>query len=398
MIESARTISVDIKSLHQQDTHDGVSCFFETTLFPSSSGVVEMIADDGSSVLLAAAGNIRSFITQRLIDSEIPNSKANLAPITARVIAYPTGSAFESDMIVLERAREVDLVLYAKLTDQNRRSVIVLDRRSKTWRAEDTLSLNPDEQEVVVGPIQSDKAAKALGEALDDVYELCRYPKELALAPNGTPCAYKQMGRCPGACDGSETVGAYNERFTLAVQVAQSGVDSWKQSIAGEIQSESAAMNFEQAQLAKRLLDQVEKLPADAIGLAASMDEMCCVCITPGSRKGWAMVWIFNAQGLIPIVGLNTDFHSGFKNAEGDLCDLISRCQSPMGYSRIQLDRFSLIVRHWMTKPSRARRRRVTILDLRQEEWGKKIASAIVSACAPADPSHEDEEHTHITG
>lgn len=357
-------------------------------MFPSTRGVVEMIANDGSTVLLAATGHIRSFIAQRMNEDAQPSAKANLAPITAKIIAYPTGSAFESDWIVHERARVVDANLYAKLNEQSRRSMLVLDSKLGTWRVEDTLSLQIGEQELVVGPILTKKAASALGEALDDVFELCRYPKELALAPIGSPCAYKQMGRCPGACDGSEPIDAYRERFAHAVETASTGVAHWKQQLKAEIQHASTDLDFEHAQIAKRKLEQVAKLPMDALGIARSMHTMSCVCITPSVRKGWAMIWVLGTDGLIPIAAVNED-QRGIETT-------IENLQSPIGLGRLQLDRFALVARHWMTKPSRAKRRRVTVLDLHTIGWQTKITQAIADACLPVDLDTEDEEHTHI--
>lgn len=397
MIESARTISVDVEKSKEQSivqgTPDGVPCSLVPTslvsmMFPSSRGVVEMIAKDGSTVLLAATGHIRSFIAQRLNENAETSSKANLAPITAKIIAYPTGSAFESDWIVHERARVVDADLYIKLNDQNRRAMLVMNMGFGTWRIEDTVSLQAGDNDIVIGPILTKKAATALGEALNDVFELCRFSKELALAPTGNPCVYKQMGHCPGACDGSEPMDAYHERFANAIEIACAGVDDWKLQLKAEIQQASTDLDFERAQIAKRQLDQVEKLPIDAIGFARSMHTMSCVCITPSVRKGWAMVWVFGADGLIPIAAVNEE-QQGIEFT-------ITNLQSPIGLVQLQLDRFALVARHWMTKPSRAKRRRVTILDTNTTNWQSKITQAIADACLPVDLDLDDEEHTHI--
>lgn len=394
VIGFTRTISADIQAINQQGTQDGVPCCLFSMQFPSARGVVEMISHDGATVLLAATGHIRSFVAQRMNEDGESSPKANLAPITARIVAYPTGSAFESDWIVLERARLIDADLYTKLNEQNRRSMLVLDPCAGTWRVEDTMSLQSDGVEQVIGPILTKKAATALGETLDDVFELCRYPKELALAPNGTACAYRQMGRCPGACDGSESMDAYKQRLMLAISAASSGIVRWKQTIKDEIAQASAALEFELAQRGQRQLEQIEKLATDSLGIAGAMEQMSCVCITPAMRKGWAIVWLFRSDGLIPIVGINEE-------ADG-LEPIIERWRSPMGFGQIQLDRFALIARHWMTKPSRARRRRVTVLDLREQyfdpDFSSKLKQAIADACSPSDPGHEDEEHTHITG
>jgi len=408
VIECLRTISIDLAQLStqsctqktKQDTPDGVSCFHAPGVplvsmhFPSARGVVEMIAEDGSTVLLAASGHIRSFIAQRMNEDGQQSSKANLAPITAKIIAYPTGSAFESDWIVHERARLVDLGLYAKLNEQNRRSVLVFDSQAGSWRVEDTLSLGLDETGLAVGPILTKQAAKSLGETLDDVYELCRYPKELALAPNGSACAYKQMGRCPAACDGSEPMEAYRERFASAQRSAADGLGAWKKQLKDEIQSASAELDFEHAQLAQRQLGEVEKLAADALGLAQPMAGMRLVCITPSVRKGWAMVWGLGGDGLAAMVGVSEDQ----PGMAGVIESLMGESVSGGVLDQLWLDRFALVARHWMTKASKARRRRVTILDLNDARWRSQVSKAIAQACEAKayDDDSIDEEQTHI--
>lgn len=394
MIRFADCISIELSNidLHhdQQGTPRSVSCFL-----PSARGVVELIAHDGSTILLAAAGNIRSFVAQRFGEDQEHGTKANLAPITAKIIAYPTGSGFESDFIVLERSRIALAEQYAKLNEQNRRAMLVLDPSSGTWRVAETLIFDLGVDERVVGPILTSKAARSLGEALDDVFELCRYPKELASAPNGCPCAYKEMGRCPGACDGSEPMDAYRQRFTHAIEAASNGLAKWSEQLNAEIEQASAATEFEWAQRSKRALDTVGRLPGDALGHCRAMEHFAAVCVTPSVRKGWAMVWFFGASGLIPLASTND-------NAEGveAMVDRWFACahSEPIDFDRVWLDRFAFLTRHLFTKPARARRRRVTIMDLRDSCWRRMIKQAISAASTPVELGHDDEEQTHIRG
>lgn len=394
VIGALKTITIDLQpsdllTEHDQDTPMRVSCFF-----PSSRGVAEFFADDGSTILIAATGHLRSFIAQRMNEDGEPSSRANLAPITTRIVAYPTGSALESDWIVLERSRSVQPELYTKINEQNRRSLVVMDSNTGTWRVEDTMSLDElKSYETVIGPILTKKTASALGDALDDVFELCRYPKELAQAPHGCACAYKEMGRCPGACDGSETMESYLGRFELAVRVASIGVHAWKRSIQEEIQTAIWALDFESAQRCKRQLETVEHLPIDALSAAGALDGFSCACVTPTVRMGWAMVWVFGGEGLVPLVAMRDET----KECERLVGELALRWCRPMGFDRVQLDRLALITRHWMTKQSRTKRRHVTILDLRDPRIFTQIRDAIACACTPTDQGYDDEEHTHIS-
>ncbi len=374
---------------HQQDTHpnesERVSCFF-----PSHRGVVEFQSHNGSTLLLAATGHLRDFIAQRLNEANEPTARADLRPITHRILAHPTGSAFESDLFVLERARAVDPDLYTKITHQNRRALLVMNPETGTWRTTETTSLELSKNERVVGPCLTNKSAQQLGESLDDVFELCRYPNELALAPHGTPCAYKEMGRCPAACDGSEPMHAYHQRFALAINAASGGLSAWESAIKEDITAASAELDFERAARAKRCLDAVRDLPRDTLGCAASLAAFSCVIITPARRQGFAMCWVLSADGCTPVCSIGL--------LDNDLLEslpsLLTSHLSPMGFAQPQLDRFSLVARHWLTKQTKQRKRRVTILDTRDADWSKGLRRAIEDAQSASDPGHDDEEHT----
>jgi hypothetical protein len=375
---------------HSQDNDQGtprpgVSCFF-----PSHRGVVEFQSAEGKTLLLAATGHLRDFIAQRLNEACEPSARADLAPITARILAHPTGSAFESDLFVLERAREEDPELYTKITHQNRRALLILDTASGTWRVAETTGLNVGPEECVIGPCLTNKAAQQLGEAIDDVYELCRYPAQLALAPKGTPCAYKEMGRCPAACDGSEPMDAYHNRFTQAMHAIEGGLRGWGAIIKDEIKAASVEMDFERAGITKRQLDAVDELPRDTLGTAGALGAFTCVIITPSIQTGYATCWVLNSEGCVPVCSV------GVLDNEllDDLPGLLAEQFCAMGFDQVQLDRFSLIARHWMTKQTKQRKRRVSVLDGRDVNWSKGLRRAIEDAQQASDPGHDDEEHT----
>jgi hypothetical protein len=102
------------------------------------------------------------------------------------------------------------------------------------------------------------------------------------------------------------------------------------------------------------------------------------------------MCWVLNDNGCTPVCSiglLDNDLLESLPN-------LLASRFSPMGFDRDQLDRFSLIARHWLTKPTKQRKRRVTILDPRTPDWSKGLRRAIEDAQSASDPGHDDEEHT----
>src|SRR6185295_16204268 len=75
---------------------------------------------------------------------------------------------------------------------------------------------------VFIGPIADKDTAGRLIERTIDAFDLCRYHHLLVQAPRATACAYKEMGRCPAPCDGSETMAGFRAR-TLAAAAHLTG-------------------------------------------------------------------------------------------------------------------------------------------------------------------------------
>ena len=102
------------------------------------------------------------------------------------------------------------------------------------------------------------------------------------------------------------------------------------------------------------------------------------------------MCWVLGADGCNPVCSIGLLDNDLLES----LPDLLASRFTPMGFDGAQLDRFSLVTRHWLTKPTKQRKRRVTILDPRTPDWSKGLRRAIEDAQSASDPGHDDEEHT----
>ncbi|MFI4896879.1 MAG: hypothetical protein ACIARR_03540, partial [Phycisphaerales bacterium JB059] len=182
---------------------------------PARPGVIVFEGDDGQTILLAATGDLRRFALTRLgrPDDQTPASRENLAPITARLRARVVGSAFEGDALYLEEARARLPGAYRSMLDTRRAWCVHLDPEADppVWRRLDLLGApgEPISPETIIGPFRDKHAATRFAEHLDDLFDLCRTPRELEIAPRGRACAYKEMGRCDAPCDGSADMAAY---------------------------------------------------------------------------------------------------------------------------------------------------------------------------------------------
>lgn len=355
-------------------------------VLPRAPGVAVFEDDQGRSVLVASGGDLRALAGERL-SGDAGGRRADLSSVVARVRASTVGGAFEADIVTLELARERAPAIYAALTDRWQAWCLRLDAGAPTpiWEKADAARTNADAG-VLLGPMPDKDSAGRLGERLDDLFELCRYPRELRLAPRGTACAYKEMGRCPGACDGSETMSAYRERVRAAVAFAGGRRDDAIERAQLAMQDAARGQDFERAAMLKERVERLEAGLRDrGFGAVGSMERFAAALVLPGERRGWARVmllergvwgWVADVDASAQIPG-----PAGLLPARpgawpaGD---------APAG------ERLGLLVSRWLVRPRRGVRRRSSVLDLRAglpdaRAWRRAIRAA-------AEPAGEDDE------
>ena len=181
-------------------------------LVPKAHGVVCIVDRSDAVLALSATANMRAWCSDRLgPDAE---GARDLRSVAAGVNCVRCGSLFESDLTFLEAAAELDPVLHR--TAQRKLAVWWLGIDPGASPPRWVYTDEPDCLEsgmIALGPFADRASARQHAEWLDDRFELCRFPEELARSPHGKACLYKDMGRCPAACDGSEPIEHYRRRL-----------------------------------------------------------------------------------------------------------------------------------------------------------------------------------------
>jgi hypothetical protein len=368
-----------------EGTPNGVSSFL-----PPKPGIVVFIGEQEKTVLISSASDMRAFVEDRLGISESASPRrVDLLPVTRKIRAYPCGIGLETQWVLTRLAEQLDAELAAELFERASIHSLCFLSESLRWTIRDSADLVRTagrEDQLIIAPIPRRQDAAALGETLDDLYSLCRYPKELALAPNGTACAYKDMGRCPAACDGSEQMSDYNSRMTRAMSLIHDGLENAKSECRSRIECASATMDFETAGEQKRILDALNRLPAERYRSSRSLSSMNLLVIAPSVRRGWASVWLFGAHGLQRLCTID-------ENASDSVLELLyKKAQQGEGIAeitrRVMMD-LGLVSRVIHAKPGRgAGRKRVSsVMDLSQDISMADLLKAINQA---ANPPKED--------
>ncbi len=232
------------------------------------------------AVLVGATGDLRAFVGSRLTPGD--RARADLSRACNRVLACETGSGFEAEAV------------RAMLDPGGGGPVggwfVRLDPESGTpacgvLGGGEIAGLDAA---TVIGPFGSRASAEAYRRFLDDRFELCREPALLARRPDAVACPYKEMGRCPAACDGSEPIGAYRARARAALKQAATPTDRLIEHAEAEIRGASGSLDFERAARAKEDLDALRAVSGRLFSWATTLDRFGVLAVLPSGRRGFA--------------------------------------------------------------------------------------------------------------
>ncbi|MEZ6241558.1 MAG: UvrB/UvrC motif-containing protein [Phycisphaerales bacterium] len=322
------------------DLEDAGDVATHVDALPARPGVIAFEAPAGATILLAATGDLRRFARSRLgLDPDAPPTRANLRGVTARLAATLVGASFEGDVVYLREARRRLPKTYRAQLDTRRAWCVHLDPESPTptWRKFDAASAGAERLPLrtVLGPIADKDAAGRFGEALDDAFDLCRYPKELERAPHGQACAYKEMGRCGGACDGSETMEAYRARAREACGFVSRPVKLSVSALEAEMARAAEGQDFELAASLRDRVGRAKKLDKVAMRWARRLDRLAILAVQPSPRRGWARLFRCDATGIAPIADASGKIDEG---GAGALLRSIIAAGAPGGGERLTLE------------------------------------------------------------
>jgi hypothetical protein len=263
---------------------------------PASHAVVAFFDAADACVLLAATADARAFCDKRVPAADSPGTPA-------RVSALPSPSMFEAELAYLHAARRLLPDTYAGLIDAWKPWFLRLDPARGTWSPTNLHDHAPGS--LLFGPMPDKHAPPRLGEALDDAFDLCRHPAELAKAPAGRACPYKEMGRCPAPCDGSEPLPAFLERFAAAARALDSR-DALVAAIEARMAAAAARAEFERAAHLKDLARRLTARGGRGLAHFAPLHAFARVAVVPSAAAG-AGVYLCRADGITPLGRLHLE-------------------------------------------------------------------------------------------
>jgi excinuclease UvrABC nuclease subunit len=237
---------------------------------PASHGVLAFEETNGSAVQLLSSADARSAARDRLLSNDEPSPRIDLSGVIHSVRFWEASCSLEADLI---HARLGPAIMGDHWTETRSATTFFAlhaDPRERfpRFRAHESDELLAGE---LIGPFTTRRRAEGFAEELVDFYELCRKYERLVEAPNGTPCVYKEMGTCPAACDGSESMEAYRARFAEALAFAQSPASEAIGRARARMDEASSAMDFERAAREKAAVERIEAMRSAPDHLAGDL-------------------------------------------------------------------------------------------------------------------------------
>jgi len=375
---------------------------------PASPGVLLLTGQEDAPLQIAATGNLRDFATARLHPDADLGPRADLRPLAHMLHAATVGSPLEADLLTLDLARTHLPGTYRALTDRAHCWVLRLDPDAEppTWKRIDPREVLkapvPPAPSTLLGPFPSKNDPVRLGELLDDAFELCRYPRELAKAPHGSACAYKDMG-CPGACDGSETLTAYARRAQMAhdfAVCAHTDRDSDAHDLLeAQMRDASQAQQFEHAARLKQRLERLRDVNAPAFRALGSLESLALLGVAPSEKRGRARLILFIGGDWHPLADVDPDADDDTLTKLEDAVRSALDASGAFPVTAPAIERLSVFARHWFRPASRARTRRLTVFDLRRGLPGRtELVRAARLAGEPTDHPEQDFGETDLSG
>jgi excinuclease UvrABC nuclease subunit len=180
-----------------------------TKPLPARWAVYLMLDDTGRPVQLLSVKNLRASVRRRLAENPDAgiSKRIDYRSLVRSICWKRVDSAFESDLVYAQVAREIFPDSYHRVTHWRQPWMVNLDLSVPfpRWKITD----NPAAPGESFGPIAEKGQAQKLVETIEDLFDLCRYHHILQQSPNGLACPYKDMGKCPAPCDGSVSMQQY---------------------------------------------------------------------------------------------------------------------------------------------------------------------------------------------
>ena len=277
---------------------------------PGKWVVYLMTTEDDRPVQLLCVKNLRASLERRLGEGEAPaeagdvgpSRKVNYREIVRRIRWRRVDSAFEADVIYLEAARAIFPQQYRGMLGM--RPAWFVHVNPDTTYPRYVKTIDPSVRTgVYFGPIEDKHAAQKLVHTMENLFDLCRDYSILTQSPNAGPCAWKQMNKCVGPCDGSIDLEAYRQIVAFSAKVLADPQDYVREQTR-RMQQSAAELRFETAHKIKAYIDQLSVLGKGSFRHVRPLSDFRFIAFQRGPRSGTAKVFLITPRRIDEVADL----------------------------------------------------------------------------------------------
>jgi hypothetical protein len=277
---------------------------------PAKWVVYLLCTADDRPVQLLCVKNLRYSLKRRLgVEGETAglSKRVNYRELVRRVKWRRVDSAFEADWLYYEAARVVFPESYRGMVGFRPAWFVHVDPDAKFPRYLKTIDLSK-RAGVLIGPVEDKHAANRLIEVVEDAFDLCRYHNVLTQSPNGSACAYKEMGKCPAPCDGSVSIDQYRRLVEWSARTLIDPAEFLREQTR-RMQAAAGELRFEIAAKIKAYFEQVSQLGKGAFRHLGRLRDFAYLSLQHGPRPhaGTAKVFLITPGHIEEVLGLTGD-------------------------------------------------------------------------------------------
>jgi excinuclease UvrABC nuclease subunit len=254
---------------------------------PAKRGVLLLTDEHDVPITMITAGGLRQRLASRLAeppDDAGPRRSADLREITRHVWWTLTSSHFETDWRFLDLAPKVWPKRFGEMLSSRKPWFVHVTRDSDSPQFARTHE--PARGSRAFGPFPTGKSADHFIQILVEAFGLCRQPQRLPQAPHAHSCAYWQMGKCHGVCEGKIVMENYRDLLDEAITVAGGDEESIRIQWVAEMKRASKELAFEAAARVKNRLERLDGLSLPEFAQTAPIETFKYLIFQPGpSRK-----------------------------------------------------------------------------------------------------------------
>lgn len=268
---------------------------------PAKRGLLLLVGEADLPLILLTAADLRARLRGRLVapaDGKPHARQVDWRQITQKVLWKLTDSHFETDLHYLAIARQIWPDRFAKMLAWRPARFVHVDPSARTPHFAKVNRLMPPPG-TCVGPFPSARAAQGFVDAIEDAFDLCRDSRRLAQSPRARPCAYRQMGRCLGVCEGAIDMDTYRAAVARAAAFAAGDCQPFLRELESSMKQAAAELRFEAAAATKTRLDRLHDLDAPAHAHAADGQAFQFILVQRARRKT-AKVFLADRGLIVP--------------------------------------------------------------------------------------------------